>query len=181
MSQTKKYRFTGETMQFEGHVLRRILFLRNCKLSVRTGDLGGWIETEDNLSHEGTCVVLSDAKVFGNAKIMEDAWINESAIVKDNAQIKGDSNIFGTAIVGADSILDGDTLVGGESKVFFYAQALDENSGKPNISGESRVVGQTIIEATGTIHDCMILSQKMFGSLNLNRKTMLPNKRIKKV
>ena len=49
----KKYEFTGETkVNDDGVTLHRIRALRDtwyCK----KGDLGGWIEKEENLSHEG--------------------------------------------------------------------------------------------------------------------------------
>ena len=44
----KKYEFTGETMEFDGHTLHGI---RN----INTNELGGWIESEKNLSQEDDC------------------------------------------------------------------------------------------------------------------------------
>lgn len=41
-----KYKFTGETINFDDHVLHRIKRLSDDKL-------GGWIESEKNLSQEG--------------------------------------------------------------------------------------------------------------------------------
>ena len=62
----KKYEFTGETKQVE--LLFRTATLHRIKAVaefgvVKIGDIGGWIEKEENLSHEG------DAKVYGNAKV----------------------------------------------------------------------------------------------------------------
>lgn len=37
---------------------------------VNEGDLGGFIESEDNLSHSG------DAKIYGDAWLFGDAWIS---------------------------------------------------------------------------------------------------------
>ena len=36
--------------------------------NVKKGDLGGWIEKEDNLSQEGDCWVFGDAWVYGDAR-----------------------------------------------------------------------------------------------------------------
>lgn len=33
---------------------------------VKSGDLGGWIEKESNLSQEGNCWVSGNAMVYGN-------------------------------------------------------------------------------------------------------------------
>jgi hypothetical protein len=61
MTQTqKKYVLTGETKSYTGHTLHRIR-------RISGGQIGGWIESEKNLSHEGTCWVHDDAQVSGDA------------------------------------------------------------------------------------------------------------------
>ena len=48
---------------------------------VKAGDLGGWIESEANLSQDGNAwvfdnaVVFGNARVFGNAVVSGDAWV----------------------------------------------------------------------------------------------------------
>ena len=50
----KKYCLTGKTMIYEGHVLHRIKAETDLLTRyVITGDLGGWIESTENLSQEG--------------------------------------------------------------------------------------------------------------------------------
>lgn len=50
----KKYEFTGEAQVLPmGKIVHRIRALKNFG-SVKTGDLGGWIQEEDNLSQDGT-------------------------------------------------------------------------------------------------------------------------------
>lgn len=67
----KKYEFTDETEFFFGRKLHRIKALRDIGEDVKTGDLGGWIEKESNLSHDG------DAWVYGNAKVCDNAEATE--------------------------------------------------------------------------------------------------------
>ena len=62
--ETKKYRFTGETMEYNGIILHRIQALVDF-LEVKAGDLGGWIEKEENLSQEGECWVYDESKAIG--------------------------------------------------------------------------------------------------------------------
>ena len=68
----KKYEFTGETKQvellFRTATLHRIRAVVEFGL-VKVGDLGGWIEKEENLSHEGKAWVWGNAEVWGNAKV----------------------------------------------------------------------------------------------------------------
>ena len=159
----KKYEFTGETMMFQGHTLKRIRYLRNVRL-IKRGDIGGWIESESNLSHEGICLVRDEAKVFGNAKVTGDAWIYSNAIVKDNVQIKNKANVHDNAIIGADTIVDDNTFIGGDSQIYFYA---GEQYGEANVSGDSEVYGKTIIEATGIIYESNIYDSVLLGHLAL--------------
>ena len=71
----KKFEFTGETktisLFFRTATLHRIRAVAEFGL-VKIGDLGGWIEKEENLSHEGKAWVCGDAKVWGKDYIQED-------------------------------------------------------------------------------------------------------------
>ena len=64
----KKYEFTGETKVVDGITLNRIRAIRVFG-NIKAGDIGGWIEKEENLSHEGSAWVCGSAKVFGSAKV----------------------------------------------------------------------------------------------------------------
>ena len=68
----KKYEFTGETKLFAGRTLRQIRALTQIKCgdyAVTPGTVGGWIENEENLSHDGNAWVSGNARVCENAKI----------------------------------------------------------------------------------------------------------------
>ena len=56
-----KYNFTGEEQTINGVLLKRIQRLSDNKI-------GGWIEKESNLTHDG------DAWVSGDAQVSGDAW-----------------------------------------------------------------------------------------------------------
>ena len=94
----KKYSFTGETLNYKGHILHRIVALKDFG-GVRKGDIGGWIEKEDNLSQEGRCWVGGDAWVFGNAKVYGDARVYGNAKVYGDAKVCGNARVFGNAKV----------------------------------------------------------------------------------
>ena len=66
----KKYEFTGETINFMGRTLHRIKACRDFG-SAKAGDIGGFIEKEENLSHCGNAWVFEDAKVFEDALIKD--------------------------------------------------------------------------------------------------------------
>lgn len=64
----KKYKLTEETFAVDGHVLHRIKALRDFG-NVKKGNIGGWIEDQENLSHDDDCWVFGDVRVFGEAVI----------------------------------------------------------------------------------------------------------------
>ena len=74
----KKFEFTGETktisLFFRTATLHRIRAVAEFGL-VKIGDLGGWIEKEENLSHEGNAWVCDNAKVWGNAKVFSTSHV----------------------------------------------------------------------------------------------------------
>ena len=166
----RKYKFTGETMEFEGHILRRIQYVRNVTGATESMR-GGWIESEKNLPHHGKSSVLNDAKVYGHAVVIDDAWVGDNAIIKDNAIIREESRIYGNAIIGADTIIGDTSCVKGTSQIFFYHDLKHvlkdgEEYRKPaHICADSIISRNTIIEATGYIVNSSISNQNLFGSL----------------
>ena len=85
----KKFELTNETIiNYDGKILFRIKALINFK-NIKIGDLGGFIEKEENLSHDGNAWVYGDAEVSGDAGVYGDARVYGDA---DYATIKG----FGT-------------------------------------------------------------------------------------
>ena len=80
----KKYELTDETIQHNGRTLYRIRALTNVCDGVKKGDLGGYVEKESNLSHEGRCWIFDDAKVYDDAEIIDNAKVYNNAQVYDN-------------------------------------------------------------------------------------------------
>ena len=88
----KKYEFTGETKQidylFKTVTLHRIKAVVSFGL-IKAGELGGWVEKEENLSHEGNAWVYDNAEVSGNA------W------VYDNAEVFSASHVLVIGAIGS--------------------------------------------------------------------------------
>lgn len=74
----KKYELTDEILEVGGRVLHRINALRNFG-NIKQGEIGGWIENEDNLSHCGDCWVYGNAKVLGNAEVYGNAEVEKKS------------------------------------------------------------------------------------------------------
>lgn len=77
----KKYELTDEAIKVTGRTLYRIRALIDFG-GVKAGQLGGYIEKEENLAQDGDAWVDGDARVGGNA------WVGGNARVGGNADIK---------------------------------------------------------------------------------------------
>lgn len=94
----KKYELTNETIQIRGVTLYRVRALRDFG-HVKKGDLGGYIEKEENLSQDGNAWVSGNVKVYGNAKVSGNARVYDNARVYGDAIVSGNANVFGDDIV----------------------------------------------------------------------------------
>ena len=124
----KKYELTSETKVINGVELHRIKALESFG-NIKKGELGGWIESEKNLSQYGNAWVYDNAKVGGNAwvygnavvrgtvVVSENATVCETATVRGNAKVGGNARISGNAWVCDNATVGGNAEVGGDAKV----------------------------------------------------------------
>ena len=87
---------TSNVKEFLGHKLFQIKAFKDFG-DVKAGDLGGYIEKEENLSHNGNAWVYDNVKVYDNAKVFGDAQVLGNARVCGNAQIYNDALICDSA------------------------------------------------------------------------------------
>ena len=108
-TQAKKYRLDEtDRIDFYDHTLYRIIALKDFS-DVKAGDKGGYVESEDNLSHDGDAWIYDKAHVAGNAK------------VRDNAQVSGDTEIHGY------------TQIAGNARVSGYGELNVDDTIKENV------------------------------------------------
>ena len=87
----KKFELTTNTKMFLGKKLFQIKALISFG-DVEAGELGGYIEKEENLSQAGNAWGTDNARVAGNARVTDNAWVTGDAWVAGNASyttIKG--------------------------------------------------------------------------------------------
>ena len=93
----RKYKLLkDDIINVKGQTLYRIKALRDFN-DVKKGDLGGYIEKENNLSHENNCWVCDNARVYDNARLYDNAIVNgDDAIIYGNAILSKDAYITNT-------------------------------------------------------------------------------------
>ena len=148
----RKFELTEEKIYVAGRELHRIRALKDFS-EIKQGYLGGFVENESNLSHDGDCWIHDDAKVFGCARVYENANVFGCARVYDNANVFGcaelyenvevfgcarvydNANVFGCARVYDNANVFGCTRVYENAEVFGYARVYDDSG----VSGHARV------------------------------------------
>lgn len=149
----KKFTLTSITGKFKGRTVYRIRALVSFG-SVFAGDLGGFVEKEDNLSQDGNAwisenaVVAENAKVSGNAKILRFAVVYGNAKVYDDAWVSGGAMVHGSAEVFGNAWISGDANICGDAKVYEHAMV----SGSAEVFGNARVYGKAVVNGKQTIH-----------------------------
>ena len=112
----KKFELTTDTKMRFGKKLFRIKALISFG-NVRAGDVGGYIEKEENLSQYGNAWVYGDARVYGDAWVSGDARVYGNAEVYGNARVCGNAEVYGNARVSGDAWVYGNTEVCGDAWV----------------------------------------------------------------
>ena len=164
----KKYELTTETLQFAGRTLHRIKALKDFGL-VKAGELGGWIESEENLSQADNAWVYNNAKVFnkarvyGDAAVSDDARVCDYAVVFDNARVCDDAEVFDNARVCdnaevsdyvevfENAIVLGHAKVCGFTRIFGNAIVL----GNAILFGHAKVYGKATINGDAKVYDAV--------------------------
>ena len=104
----KKFELTTDTKMRFGKKLFRIKALISFG-NVKVGDMGGYIEKEENLSQSGNAWVSGNARVFGNA------LVSGNALASGNAEVSGNARVFGNAWVSGNAEVLGNALVSGDA------------------------------------------------------------------
>ncbi len=154
----KKYEFTGETMQLPTgetlHRIRALIDIWNHRCCVaRTGSIGGWIENEENLSHEAGAWVADEAKVYGDATVEDNAYVCdhahvfEWAIVSGMAIVHSSAKVSGLAEISERACISNTAEITGNARVYGSASIL----GNARVSGNAHIHGSTNIYSNALI------------------------------
>ena len=157
--------------------LHRIRALRNIGSEVKVGDMGGFVESESNLS----CEPDDDAWIFDNAIACNGAYVDQGASLRDyavacdNAYISRNAVLSGYARAEDDSYIRGAALseharASGQSMILQSATSKcapvlsGQSAVYGKVSGDVRLTGMTVIvsgeEICNDTLDTLVISEK---------------------
>lgn len=163
-----KYELTKDSIVLGEHKLYRIKALKDFG-DVKAGDLGGYIESEKNLSHEDNCWVYDNAKVYGDSTIADNAKVKDTASVV-NSDIKNNAEVFDNAFV-KNAIVCDNAQIYGNSQVYYnrylICYAFEYTT---IISDNAQIYGNA------TITNCYIKDNAdISGYVNIEHSTICDN------
>ena len=106
----KKFELTTVSKMHLGRKLFRVKALISFG-NVKEGELGGYIEKEDNLSQTSFSWVYGNAMVYGDAEVYDNAVVYGVAEVYDNAKVRGNAVVRGNAKIYDNAMVRGDAVV----------------------------------------------------------------------
>ena len=162
----KKYELTSETKVINGVELHRIKALESFG-NIKKGELGGWIESEKNLSQYGDAWVYKHAKVFDNATVSGDAMVRGYATVYGHATVGGDAMVYGHATVrgyatvGDNATVYGYATVGDNATVYGYSMVYGKAKVFENatVSGDATIRGNATVRGNAWVGDNATVSE----------------------
>ena len=150
----KKYELTSETKVIDGVELHRIKALYSFGY-IKKGDLGGWIESEKNLSQDGKAWVGGGAEVYGDAEVYDNAKVYDNAEVCGNAWVYGDAWVYDNAEVYGNAWVYDNAKVGGNTRVYGDAWVYENArvDGHAIVGGHATVCGHATVGDYATVGD----------------------------
>lgn len=113
----KKYEIIKtDYIEYKNRKLFRIKAIRNFSY-IRKGELGGYVQNENNLSHAGECWAFDNSKILDNAIVKDNAQICDDVILQDNAIVEDNAFIAGTMSIKDDVIIKGDAQINGNGVI----------------------------------------------------------------
>ena len=169
----QKYEITDMAHE-EYPFLHRIRALRDICGEIRAGDIGGFVESESNLSAEpGDCAwIFDDAIACGSAYVSKGSVMSGHSHAEDNAYLRGASMTgkalaSGNAQIIHDPHTMGTPILSGNCKVYGTVQ------------GDIRITGSAVIlpceEVRNDTRDTFVLSGKSRSVIRgIGRETLKP-------
>jgi len=122
----KRYELLSEGTDWNGRNLHRIRALKTFEIAkgttVSRGDIGGYVESERNLSQDGRAWIFSDAVCCDSAQISGNAVASGGVVVRDSATVSGDARIRDRVIISDDATVSGSVFACDQVEILGTAQ-----------------------------------------------------------
>lgn len=144
----RKFILTDEVKIHNYVTLHRIQAVRSFG-DVSEGELGGWVEREENLSHIGNCWVYDEAIVFDYARVEDNACIRDHAELFGHAILSHECQILDEAIVFGEAMVYDRAVIKEMAHVSDHATVYEDSI----IFGSAKICGYASIHGRAKVYD----------------------------
>lgn len=160
----KKYELTDKTIEYDDHTLYQIRALKDFETidgtQIHAGDLGGYVESEDNLSQEGKCWIGCDDESGNYAVVYENARIYDNALILAGA-VHNDAEVYENATIDSEYVVPANLAehfavvdIAENAKIFGNARVLDSRvRGDAKVYDNAYVHGNSLITDQAEVYD----------------------------
>ncbi len=103
----RKYIIMNDEPHFQPGVFPNARRIKACRaipeIGIYPGDVGGYIDGDHNLSHDGACWVFDSAVVAGNASVTHDSVVRGFSEVSGEVRVRGNVSIEGFCRINGDA------------------------------------------------------------------------------
>ncbi len=154
----KKYSLTNDKKNIDRHTVYRIIAEKDFN-GIKKGTLGGYVESDNNLSHDGKCWIYDNAKVFGDACIHDNAKVCGNSQVYGNASIRGNAKVYGNVCIHDNAILYGNAEVYGNAILYGNAEVY----GNAHVYENAKIYGNANVYGNAHVYE----NAKIYGNANV--------------
>ena len=160
--ENKKYELTDITMKFGGRTLYRIKALKDFS-DVKAGDLGGWIQSEENLSQEGNCWIHDEAMCMDRARVCDNCIMRDFSTMFDNSRMHDNAVMVDDTMAFNYSTMWDNSIMFGNSKRFENSVMRGDSKMHDcsTINGHSEMLGDSELYGDSKLKE----EEKLFGKL----------------
>ena len=160
-----KYKLLKDTgIPYGDETIYRIQALKDFAY-VHTGDIGGYVASEDNLSQNGNAWIYDDAKAIENSRVSDNAKLEDKAILKGHAKAMDNSTVANLATASGHAELHGNSWLGSHTTLSKNAKLFDSTfvgdfasitgnvtcHDKSFICGDAMLSGNVIVKDNATV------------------------------
>lgn len=136
--------------------LHRIRALRNIREDVHAGDLGGFVQSEENLSQEGKC------------------WIAENAIAAEEAYVSGDAILWNYSCARGCAAISGVSRIGGQAIIEDHAIiSAGYVHGNVHVSGNAQIYANSVTGCIPVIMEGATVYGTLGGEIEVREHTVI--------
>lgn len=154
----KKFKLTNTMIERFGARLFQIQAIRDFK-NVKKDDLGGFVSSENNLSHEGTCWIKHSAYACGASLVSGNAEISENVAISGKAHIYGEAIVFGQATVSDDGKVCDNAVIGGNAHILLNAKICNNAKVFGTVNSDVTIDGTLVVPEGMTIYEASEVSE----------------------